>query len=142
MLDLLPERTVDYAAAWLSQHPEVTILSRDRGQDYAAAARYAAPQARQVADRFHLLKNVTECVEMVLGRCWTAIRQAQQHTPPLDGHDALPRERDDWRLTQPTASELARQARQAAREDRYAQICALRHQGLSRVAIAQQLGMA
>jgi transposase len=143
VLDLLPERTTDQAAAWLDQHPEITILSRDRGQDYAAAARQAAPQAQQVADRFHLLKNLTECVEMVLGRCWSTIRQAQhQYTPPLDAPDALPAGMDDWRLTQPTAAEMARHARRTAREDRYAQICALRHQGLSRVAIAKQLGMA
>jgi transposase len=41
---------------WLK--PEVEIVSRDRGGDYAAAARKGAPQAQQVADKFHLLKNL------------------------------------------------------------------------------------
>ncbi len=143
VLDLLPTRTVEQAAAWLSQHPEITILSRDRGQEYAAAARQAAPQAQQVADRFHLLKNLTECVETVLGRCWSAMRQAQHHQDTLPSMaDAPPPVVDDWRPAPQAAAETARLAHQAARADRYAQICLLRQQGLSRGAIAKQFGMA
>jgi transposase len=54
IIDLLPDRTTETAAAWMQAHPEIDIVSRDRGGDYAAAARKGAPQARQVADRFHL----------------------------------------------------------------------------------------
>jgi transposase len=53
-LDLLPDRTADTSAAWMVAHPELEIVSRDRGGDYAAAARKAAPQATQIADRFHM----------------------------------------------------------------------------------------
>jgi transposase len=45
-IDLLPERTAETTEAWLRTHPEVTLVSRDRGGDYAAAARKGAPQAR------------------------------------------------------------------------------------------------
>jgi transposase len=38
-------------------HPELDVVSRDRAEDYAAAARKGAPQARQVADRFHLARH-------------------------------------------------------------------------------------
>lgn len=140
VLDLLPERTVDQAAAWLGHHPEITILSRDRGQEYAAAARQAAPHAQQVADRFHLLQNLTACVETVLGRCWAVVRQQaqQQHTPTPGVPDILSAAPADTALPPPAAQ----QARQAARADRYAQVCALQHAGLSQVAIAQELGMA
>jgi len=51
ILDLLPDRQKDTAAAWMKRHPEITHVSRDRGKDYAAAAKEGAPQAIQVADR-------------------------------------------------------------------------------------------
>src|SRR6202030_2022924 len=52
VLDVLPDRTVDTSAAWMAAHPEIDLVSRDRGGDYAAAARKAAPLATQTADRF------------------------------------------------------------------------------------------
>jgi hypothetical protein len=57
-IELLPDRSVETVEAWLRSHPEITIVSRDRGGDYAAAARNGAPQAEQIADRFHLLLNL------------------------------------------------------------------------------------
>src|SRR5215467_9195392 len=55
LLDLLPDRTSATAAAWMETLSEITLVSRDRGGEYAAAARLGAPQAMQCADRFHLL---------------------------------------------------------------------------------------
>lgn len=61
-IDLLPDRTSATTEAWLHTHPEVDWVSRDRGGEYAAAARAGVPQARQVADKFHLLKNLREAL--------------------------------------------------------------------------------
>jgi DNA-binding NarL/FixJ family response regulator len=67
-IELLPDRTAETAEAWLRTHPEVEIVSRDRGGDYAAAARKGAPQAQQVADKFHLLKNLRERIKDLMDR--------------------------------------------------------------------------
>jgi transposase len=68
VVDLLPERSADSLAEWLKQHPGVKIISRDRGGIYAEGARRGAPDAEQVADRFHLLKNLREALEPLLSR--------------------------------------------------------------------------
>src|SRR4051794_34925930 len=66
LVDVLPDRSADTFARWLSEHPGVEVVSRDRGGEYAEAARRAAPHAVQVADRFHLLKNLGDVVSRVL----------------------------------------------------------------------------
>ena len=66
--DLLPERSAKQVKHWLAQHSNVEIVSRDRFGLYAQAAQQGAPQARQVADRFHLLLNLGDAVEHELSR--------------------------------------------------------------------------
>src|SRR5271165_1817071 len=68
VVDVLRDRTTAGTAEWLGQHPEVEIVSRDRCGLYAQGAREGAPQARQVADRFHLLQNLRETIETQLSR--------------------------------------------------------------------------
>jgi transposase len=74
LVDVLPDRSADTFAGWLMEHPGVEIVSWDRGGEYAEAARRAAPYAVQVADRFHLLKNLRNVV----------FRVFKQHTEVLD----------------------------------------------------------
>jgi transposase len=149
MLDVLPDRTADTSAAWMLLHPEIEIISRDRGGDYAAAARKAAPQATQIADRFHLYKNLTEAVELTLARCRAEIRKG--------AFDALPEEEKKWieELRLPTefisvenwkpapdpCTERERLSRQAERQDRYEQVATLRAQGLGNAEIARRIGL-
>jgi transposase len=82
VLELLPGRDGVGLKTWLGQHPEVEILSRDRASAFADAATEAAPQARQVADRFHLLKNIRESLQRFLERHAGRIREAFRSTEP------------------------------------------------------------
>jgi len=66
VIDLLPDREAKTVAAWLREHPGSEIVSRDRGSIYAQATRAAAPGAIQVADRWHLLRNLSEALKNAL----------------------------------------------------------------------------
>ncbi len=76
--DLLPERTATGLADWLSAHPGVEIITRDRATEYAEGAQRGAPDAVQVADRFHLLQNVRELVQRLLELHPGALQAAAQ----------------------------------------------------------------
>jgi len=148
IIDLLPDRTTETAKVWMQAHPEIDLVSRDRGGDYAAAARLGAPQARQVADRFHLAQNLTDRIEVILARCWAEIRKASQQQVPSSskGEQEGDREEqrqtlDDWPPTQHHQENSAHVARLAERSDRYQQLVELRNQGLTLKEIARRLGM-
>ncbi|WP_240928406.1 transposase [Thalassoroseus pseudoceratinae] len=67
-VELLPRRDGSELRTWLTQHPEIEVLCRDRWAPYTEAATAAAPQAQQIADRWHLLKNIRETLERFLDR--------------------------------------------------------------------------
>src|SRR5438552_8102726 len=91
---LLPERTAAPVAQWLREHPGVEVIARDRASAYAEGARQGAPQATQVADRFHLLQNLRETLDEVFTAHHQALNavHAALRPPPvgLDGTGALP----------------------------------------------------
>jgi transposase len=146
IVDLLPDRTTQSAASWLVAHPELEIISRDRGNDYASAARQAVPQAIQVADRFHLVKNLAEAVELALARGWAEIRRAsplaegQSSVSSEEEEEATPAASQEWRPPVPMHRQQLQVARQAERMKRYEQVISLRSLGLRPKAIARRLG--
>jgi len=87
-VDLLPNREAETLKKWLIAHPGVEIISRDRGGAYAEGASLGAPQARQVADRFHLLVNLSETLEDFFLNKRTALKEAvhdpESLPPPLE----------------------------------------------------------
>ena len=82
--------TVATVTAWLAAHPEIELISRDRASDYATAAKEGAPQAVQVCDRWHLLRNLSEQVYTCLARMRAQIRVASQALAPPGEEDADP----------------------------------------------------
>ena len=66
VVDLLPDRSAATLAAWLAQHPTITMVCRDRSDLYADGIRRGAPRAVQVVDRFHLVQNLRQALEAFL----------------------------------------------------------------------------
>jgi transposase len=122
----------------MATHPELELVSRDRGGDYAAAARKAAPHATQTADRFHLYKNLGEALEGVQARHLAAHRRSMAENcsaTPLKGAQSK---------QPPKLSPKEAHHSQAKREERlaqYQQVVTLRQLGLSQAAIAGRVGI-
>ena len=127
VIDLLAEHSSEAIATWLQQHPGVELITRDRSKICRRAAQQAAPQAIQVADRFHLLKNLSEQLAQALARQppRAPALDTSQHSPPPTVVPAAP-------LPLPLTS--------SAKAQRYAQICQLRASGLTIRAIALAVG--
>lgn len=125
LIDLLPERSAAGVAAWLRPRPEIVVISRDRGGEYADGARCGAPRATQVADRFHLLRNLGDVVRRVLSR----------HAP-LVGRVRMPG--DGPSLTSLRPERAATRARTRAQ---MADCHAAAARGLNTSAIARALGV-
>jgi len=68
VIDVLPDREPETVATWLAAHPTIEFISRDRASGYADAAMQGAPRAIQIADRFHLLRNLTEAAQRAVER--------------------------------------------------------------------------
>ena len=140
VVDLLADRSAATTASWFKDHPEVEVVSRDRAGLYADAVRQGAPQARQVADRFHLLQNFRETVERQLGRFEAPISDSQvnardnQATPPLPA-------RSDCASDAVTQKRLMCRGRQAVRQELFDEIRALFEGGSSVREIARKLGV-
>ena len=84
IIDVLADRESATVEAWLHEHPEVELVVRDRGKDFTKAAIRGAPQAQQVVDRFHVVKNLSEVLQEILGHCRAEIRQGEASLHQLE----------------------------------------------------------
>src|SRR5215471_17134803 len=127
-VDLLPERTAETVATWLRDHPGVDIIARDRAQDYARGATVGAPEATQVADRFHLLCNLHDVLTRSLQRSTPPLRRVRAsapaaRSPPTPAPCETPTpERPLPRYGRPPGLQQEQQVRHAARMHRYEQV--------------------
>jgi transposase len=126
---VLEGRTAEPLIQWLQAHPTIAVLVRDRADAYALAGRVAAPDALQVADRFHLARNVSKALKTLLhARRWhqpgTGLPPAPlAHTPgpptvspadaPPQASQPTPRKRAVWEAVQ-RHREVGRSLRQIA----------------------------
>lgn len=136
VIDLLAERSTKSAAEWMGHHPEIQYVSRDRGNDYAQAAREGAPQATPVADRFHLTKNLVEAIEPLVARCYKELRKAQTPLPS----PVVPKA-NEWRQALGPSTQHQRLSRLANNQERFEQMIDLQRHGVKQDEIARRLGV-
>ena len=160
-VDLLPDRAAESFAKWLEDHPGVEIISRDRGVQYIKGATEGAPEADQVADRWHLLSNLLDTMKRLLESKRACLKAAADkanlaeaptreqkelwvsHAEKLnEGTEttAAAAEFPDA-STKLTKAEKRRLERQARREERYEAVKELHGQGLYIAEIARLLNM-
>lgn len=141
-IDLLPERDSKMIASWLKAHPQIEIISRDRGSSYAEGAKEGAPGAVQVADRWHLLKNLGSALERFATRHSEQIKQAAKSAVQArGGEDSLVWAFSMSSMLRDTAQERESRERRQKRYDRYQKVMELYNQGVSHKAIAEGLEM-
>jgi transposase len=161
VIDLLPDRDAVTVGTWLAAHPDVELVSRDRASAYSQAATEFASQAQQVADRWHLLKNVREAIERLLERHLPVITDALRPVDPglNSGGDACLGGTPDAATTgvpipqelpasptpaSPTPASLRREAALAKRRrrvERFERVHELRKQGMPIRQIGRELAM-
>jgi transposase len=131
-VDLLPDRTAASVSEWLRDHPGVEVVARDRSTEYARAITEGAPDALQVADRWHLLHNLRQ----VLVRHLTSVRgrlKALPGTENLPAGGPRPRRRSRAEQRASAASRDRHLARYTEVRRRHAE------EGLNTLQIARSL---
>jgi len=137
IVDLLADREAESVRHWLAAHPEVDVVSRDRGAVYIDGATLGAPQATQVADRWHILSNLGDAVEAFLIRAQIRLEhgaeasgKCQKPDQPLSTFSATP------------GCQRKSQARLLRKWKRYQRVQELHATGMSLRKIGEELGLA
>ncbi|MEW2306245.1 transposase [Streptomyces sp. NPDC006655] len=134
-VDLLPDREASSLAAWLADRPGVEVVCRDRAPFFAEGAAVGAPQAVQVADRWHLWHNLSDAAERAVSQHRHCLRALVPETPepePESVQGEAP-SGSPW----PTGHRFADRTRA-----RHAAVHALLEAGHSLRSVQRQLGMA
>ncbi|MGF9567839.1 ISL3 family transposase [Neorhizobium sp. BT27B] len=138
VMDILEDRSVASVARWLKRHPSIEVVSRDRCGLYAQGAREGAPQASQVADRFHLIQNLRLAIEEQMSLSGRATGRALLPDEDI-AFDHSTRNLPEPSPETPGRNQLRRAHRQS-RTDMFETVHALSKEGLTCSDIARRTG--
>lgn len=144
VIDVFPGRDGEALKEWFRANPQVKVIARDRWSAYAKASTEGAPQATQVADRWHLLKNLREAIERLFARFSPEIREATlaASTSASEEIASAPVDVANAPVTAATtfaASNEAVAGNQQARQERHRQARQLHAEGHSIRSIARRI---
>ncbi len=139
-VDLLPERSAEALETWLEEHPGVEIISRDRSNEYIKGATDGAPNAIQVADRWHLLKNLKDAMERFIETKPACLRAAVAEEAPKEPEQPETTT-SETNMAKPTKAENQKNDRRQKRIERYEAVKELHANGFSQRAIAEHFHM-
>ena len=136
---LLADRKAETLAEWLTQHPGIEVLSRDRSKIYRSGMSQGAPNALQVADRFHLVQNLTETLEKVLSGYSADLKaiEQQHHLTATVPETVIAKAKS----TATIKAQAQTQAAYERRVEQQQQVKRLHLQQWSQVVIAQAVGV-
>lgn len=137
-VDLLPDRSAESFAKWLTEHTGVEIISRDRGSEYIKGATDGAPDAIQVADRWHLLANLRDALKRLLESKCACLKAAAGAPKPKELSVQQGQSDISQKLTKKQKDKLARQEK---RLERYRAVLKLHEHGFTQTEIAHRLSM-
>lgn len=135
---LLKDREADTLTQWLEQHPGIEVLSRDRSATYKSAMSQGAPSAIQVADRFHLLQNLTQVLEQALSSHSAVLKEVDSKQRLAEAAKGAVVVLASQTPTQPNLQQRTEQRRQN-RLKTYQKVWQLHQQGWSLKAIAHKV---
>lgn len=138
--DLLADRSSESFSSWLQEHPGIVTISRDRCGLYAEGARIGAPDAQQVADRFHLILNLSSAVERVFEERTRDLLLPPVAEPDVTGAEARSESSSAQQIPMTVPATLQEERRQR-RLERYNKVIELFTAGHSQKAISRELGI-
>jgi transposase len=145
-VDLLPDRSAESFEQWLKAHPGVEVISRDRASCYSKGGKDGAPKAVQVADRWHLLKNLGDATQRLLAKFPSQLKVATDQafnggaddsSPISMGKQEFPRESN----TEPVTTAQPRTEVMSRSELLFRDIKRLQSEGKGVKATARELGI-
>lgn len=129
-MDLLKDREPRSVECWLKGHPEIRVVTRDRYTAYAKGIGAGAPQAAQVVDRWHLLKNLGDALQRVLERNQQQLKYAR--------HYEISRLKEKWLASQKTNASGHKNKKQGRLQQAFFKVKELAEKGYSIKATAKE----